>query len=92
MFCAKLITSVYKAADVLFQSLQGNVNYSRCGVTKGSLKDVYTDYFVGEVKTYRPDLLRELRHHFGISEALYKQCMNTQFLECKERHWLFVSL
>lgn len=48
------------------------------------MKDVYTDYFVGEVKTYRPDLLRELRHHFGVSETLYKQCMNSQFLECKK--------
>eukprot|EP01036_Dinobryon_divergens_P031733 gene31733-41188_t len=69
------------AADLLLRSLHGQENGIR-GKTKGSLLDFYHYFYDGEVKTYQPDLSKELRSHFGFSESYFRQCMNIRELEC----------
>lgn len=77
----KHMTILLLAADLLLRSLHGQENGIR-GKTKGSHLDFYHYFYDGEVKTYQPDLSKELRSHFGFSEFYFRQCMNIRELEC----------
>lgn len=69
------------AADLLIKSLQTR-NSGTQGKTKGSVNDYYKYFHDGEVKEYQPERSKLLRNHFGVTELLYKQCMDMRQLEC----------
>jgi hypothetical protein len=65
---AKLISDSLQAAEKS-QGLQ-------YGKTKGSAQDTYSSTLGGQVKTYRPDVFKFLRHCSGVSDSSWLACMN----------------